>query len=45
MVVGWCCQKGWVSSKMLVMIERQGDVFSEQVLEMVHFVPLLTGVA
>jgi protein-L-isoaspartate(D-aspartate) O-methyltransferase len=37
--------KGIGEQQMLVMIERQGDVFSEQVLEMVHFVPLLTGVA
>ncbi len=37
--------KGMGEQQMLVMIERQGDVFSEQVLEMVHFVPLLTGVA
>ncbi len=37
--------KGVGEQQMLVMIERQGDVFSEQELEMVHFVPLLTGVA
>lgn len=37
--------KGVGEQQMLVVIERQGEAFSEQVLEMVHFVPLLTGVA
>jgi protein-L-isoaspartate(D-aspartate) O-methyltransferase len=37
--------RGLGEQQFMVLIEREGDVFHEQVLEMVHFVPLLTGVA
>lgn len=37
--------RGYGDQQFMVLIEREGDVFHEQVLETVHFVPLLTGVA
>ncbi|NOT18119.1 MAG: protein-L-isoaspartate(D-aspartate) O-methyltransferase [Sulfuriferula sp.] len=37
--------RGVGESQQMVLIERQADAYHEQVLEMVHFVPLLPGVA
>lgn len=37
--------RGVGESQQMVLIERQADGYHEQVLEMVHFVPLLPGVA
>lgn len=37
--------RGVGENQFMVLIERQGDSYREQVLEMVHFVPLLPGVA
>lgn len=36
---------GLGDSQRMLLIERQGDAYHEQILEMVHFVPLLPGVA
>ncbi len=37
--------RGLGDQQFMVLIERHGDTWQEQVLEMVHFVPLLTGVS
>lgn len=37
--------RGRGEQQFMVLIERQGDAFAEQVLDMVRFVPLLPGVA